>query len=572
MVDTIDAQPPLLHADDGHSDGRCRRVCRALKRRCAGAEVHPFDLERSLTPATTPQLGRALSRVATMDTPYSLRNEVLFFLKMGLPLSLSALLSWGLPSIVGMVFAGHTDNSAHLQAAVGYGRVWYNCTTMVPTVSMLQYVNTMLPSCIGAKRQDRIGSYMRRSLVMTILCMLPVYALQFVSGPILQSMGIPADIAAEVQTYNRIMVVTNMCQICAMHMEALVTNLGYAKSTTVVAFTGGSLNVLFSYVFIYRLGWGMVGNAVGGIFVELSRIVVLSIVIFASDIWRQMSRTDGPDASRTAESVREPLVSREDCKEFFSLVGPQLGTNLAGWVVFEFQMLALANIRGIPPHALAAGAAWVQLEGMLAASQQGWLTACSMRTVALLGKGDPGASKAYILFQMLAFAAVSVTNVLLFFWREDICRLMSNDADVQVWLGQVFWVLFIHTQTRICSISSSCLFIPVGMGRFQIFWTFASFYCVSSPIAGLVALTDLVTDSIAYKMLACVGLTSIAQVVQMLVFYMALCRMDWQQAAAIVSKRVSGEKQDGEGARRAEAGESSQAGAFILYENAAVAS
>lgn len=538
-----------------------------MRRFFSSAEVPSFEPERALTPPATPQLVRQYSGEADMDTPYSVGNEVRFFLKMGIPLTLSALLNWGLPSLVGMVFAGHTEDSAHLQAAVGYGRVWFNCTTMVPTVSFIQYLYTMLPSCIGAKRKDRIGSYMKRSLLMTFLCMIPIYALQFVSGPILQALGIPADIAAEVHTYNLIMIVTNWFQICNMHMEALVTNLEYAKSTTVVSFLGGGLQVLCSYTFIYRLGWGMVGNAIGGILVEFGRSTVFITLILAFGLLRKLRRAEGTVISEGADSAPEPLVSWKDFLEFLSLTGPQFLSNLGGWVVFEFQMLALANIRGISKDALAAGAAWVQLEGTLAASQQGWLASCSIRSVRLLGKGDPGAAKAFTLFQVMASTVVGVSNVFLFIFREEICRMMSEDAAVQGWLEQIFWVLIIHTQTRICSCSSVCLFIPAGRGKFQIFWTFASFYFVASPIAGIVALTDLVTNSMAPKMLACVGLTSIAQTMQLVVFYIALCGMDWQEASAIVNGRVNDDRQQ-EDAQTAEAGERGQACANGLRETA----
>lgn len=553
MAEASDTRPPLLNPGDGGGQ-TCRRLRRLLGGTQAPAQTPSVTRDMSLTP----QIGRELTRVATVDAPHSVENEVRFFLKMGIPLSLSALLNWGLPSVVGMVFAGHTDDSAHLQAAVGYGRVWFNVTVMVPTISLMQYCWTMLPSCIGAKRQDRVNGFLCRSVVMTILFMSPMWALQFVSGRILQAASVPADIAAECQTYNIIMIITNMCQICGMHMETLVTNWGYAKSTTVVSFSKGSLQVLCSYIFIYRLQWGMVGNALGGILVETGGILIYGIVILAFGLWRSRKRTDGVVASQDAEN--QPFLSCKDVREYFSLTAPSLFTNLGGWMVFEFQMLALANIRDIPPDALAAGAAWVQLEGMLAASQQGWLTSCGMRSVSLLGKEDPGASKAYAMFQCMASSVVALTNVLLFLARHSLCKLLSNDDAVQGWLEQIFWVLIIHSQSRVCSASGASLFIPAGKGSFQTFWTFFSFYVVASPIAGVVAMTDLVTDSIANKMFACVGLSSIAQILQAFVFYTALCRMDWQQVAATIRERVNNDSQQNEGALSVEAGESGQGG------------
>merc|ERR1719336_2450925 len=108
--------------------------------------------------------GHVPSRVATQNAPNTFDHNVRYFFKIGVPLSLSALMNYGLPSLAGMIFAGHTEDSSHLQAAVGYGRVWYMCTGIVPLISMIQYVNTMVPTCIGAKREDKLMPFMRKSV------------------------------------------------------------------------------------------------------------------------------------------------------------------------------------------------------------------------------------------------------------------------------------------------------------------------------------------------------------------------------------------------------------------------
>ena len=59
------------------------------------------------------------------EPPYSIRNEVSFFFKKGLPLGAAALLEWGFPPLMTMFFAGHVQNSADLQSALGYSRVFW---------------------------------------------------------------------------------------------------------------------------------------------------------------------------------------------------------------------------------------------------------------------------------------------------------------------------------------------------------------------------------------------------------------------------------------------------------------
>merc|ERR1712151_874248 len=155
-----------------------------------------------------------------------------------------------------------------------------------------------------------------------------------------------------------------------------------------------------------------------------------------------------------------------------------------------------------------------------------------------------GAKNAFMQIFCMASAVVAMVNVLLVVFSSELCAVMSNDENVQEWLKQIFWVLVVHSQSKVASWLTASLFIPVGRGTFMIVWTSVSSYVIASPIALLVSLTDVVTDSIATKMLACVGLTSIAQVMQFVGFISVLLKMDWEQAAKVIADRVDDEEQE----------------------------
>jgi hypothetical protein len=181
-------------------------------------------------------------------------------------------------------------------------------------------------------------------------------------------------------------------------------------------------------------------------------------------------------------------------------------------------------------YQVAAGAIWVQCEQALSAAQSGWiqvvsksilseqasecdtfpladlpartysstgllhLQVISMRTLALLGKRDPGAPRAFFAHILLASLLVdtpkpnphlalailiaftptptltlapnpnqvSAYNAALYIASAAVTRLVSNDADVREAFGGVLWVLIPHTQSRILSIAATCLFVPLG--------------------------------------------------------------------------------------------------------------
>jgi len=240
-----------------------------------------------------------------------------------------------------------------------------------------------------------------------------------------------------------------------------------------------------------------------------------------------------------ARTESEPLCTKVEFREFCKLGIPQVLTCFAGWLIFELQVMGIANIPGITQDALAAGADWVQFETAMAAAQTGWLSSTSMRSLALLGRQDPGARESFLLFHKLSAFGVAFGNVLLLLFQDQLCRLMSNDEAVRQWLSKILWILALHIQTRISALAPLFLYIPLGKGMLQFVMTFSSFYLVACPVAGVVALTDIFTDSIAIKIGFCAGTSTIAQVMMLIFNFIYLCRLDWEAAGAIINKRAN---------------------------------
>lgn len=115
--------------------------------------------------------------------PFSIWNEVRFFMGRGLPLCLSALLEWGAPPLVAMFFAGATPDSEELQAALGYGRLFHNCTLLLVLIGAGSYCWSVVPGCIGAGRPDRIPTYFRRGVLLTLGLITPSLLLQVRAPP-----------------------------------------------------------------------------------------------------------------------------------------------------------------------------------------------------------------------------------------------------------------------------------------------------------------------------------------------------------------------------------------------------
>jgi len=534
MVEASDARTPFAAAEG--QGGVCRRLVRRLSRRCS-ASAGLVDAAETSADMAAPAAERHRSAGAGEEAPpYSARHEIEYFFGKGIALGLSSLLNWGIPPLVAMIFAGHTANSAQLQASLGYGRVWYNCTVLMPCVGMMGYCGNVFPGCIGAGRADRIPRYLQRGIALSLLIMIPLFVLQIFSDHIMHALGVPQVNAHDVGVYCRLMVITAIMTILDGNIESAFVNLGYARSATLNSFVCGiGIDIGATFLLIYKWDMGVEGAALAQLGVKVARVTVWAALAVYYGLVRKLF---------VAPAGSEKLFPRREVKVFLSLAAPQILSNFAGWFIFELQVMALANIEGITQDALAAGAVWVQIESSLAAAQDGWIRTTSMRSLVLLGKQDPGARKAFGLFTLLASAVVAVSNIFLFIFQDGLCKMVSNDEAVREWLGKIVWVLTIHTQTRILSINASFLFIPLGKGIFWTSVTFVCFYLIGSPISAAVGLTDWFTTSVATKMIACVGATSIAQIALALLGFEYLRRLDWLSAGDIINQRANNDKQD----------------------------
>jgi Na+-driven multidrug efflux pump len=284
------------------------------------------------------------------EPPYSVRNELTYFFKKGLPLGLSATLEWGVPPLVAMVFAGHVEeNSDELQTALGFGRVFYNCTVLMILIGLMNYHYSGVPGLVGANRRERLPVYTFRSIVLTTICLLPMFCLQFFSGDIMHVCGIERHIADEITTYTSYMIISSILLMLEAHIENVFINLGYTKSAAFNSFlTGLGVDVVSTYLLIFRMNLGTKGAAFAQIVVKSARILV----------WIGLGVRFRLGKYFFGKS-NEKVFDRDEVKEYFALGIPRILTFFTGWLVFELQIMALANIQGISSAQKAAGAIWV---------------------------------------------------------------------------------------------------------------------------------------------------------------------------------------------------------------------
>lgn len=463
-----------------------------------------------------------------------LMTEARFFFSKGVPLSLASIMQWGVPPTINLFIAGATEDSAKLQLAMGYGRLFSNCTFVMIMAGLGQYIGSVIPGCIGAGRKDRIPNYFWRSMLMCAMILAPFMILQFFAGPLAQAIGVDQEIATEVGVYCRTRALMFFFIVPYWHLDSCFVNLGYARLSPLNAFFCGFIvNVSAFYLLVLKWKWGAHGAALAQVISRACGVMFWLLLMWYHGLRKTIL---GPSPTK------ERLLSLKELRVFLSLTAPRIVANFGGWFVFELQLLATTNIKGIAQPALAAAAVWIQCETAMAASQDGWFRATQMRALALLGQGSPHAKRAFATNIGLATACVALLNVVLLACTDALSGIVSNDADVRAAFSQIAWVLVPHMQTRIVALTAMSLLIPLGHWSVHISSVYVVFYLIVTPLVGVIALTDLVTTSARLKLLACVGGVPMGSTIMIVVAVTFMARLDWEKASKTVRDRANTDK------------------------------
>lgn len=473
----------------------------------------------------------------TREAPYHWRYELWYFFRHGLPLGFAAVLEWGVPPVFSIVLAGHVPQSADLQASLGFARVFWSCSCNMVIWGLNAYILSVIPGCIGAGRMDRIPAYFWRSVLFSTFALIPSLICCWFAGEIMGLVGVEDRLLPGISTYCRLMSVTAVMLLLECQVEQLFMNLGYSRAAAFNSLvTGMGVDVVVTYLFIYRWELGMRGAALVQICIKASRLVVWALLA----CWFQLGRV-----MFVFPRNRERLFTLTEARIFVNLSVPAVLSTLSSEFVFELQILALAHIAGLPSKAIAAGAVWVQFAQLCSACQMGWAQATSMRALKLLGAQDRGAPWAYSFMCILSALLVGVSNLPLLVCTESISAVISNDPEVQRWFGKLLWVLTLHQQTRMSYNNAFSLFNPIGLGYVRLGANLVAFYLLAVPFAFVMAFTDLATHSLLAKMCAVMGATALAQTVLVLFGFGVLTCSDWSKLSLIIERRAQSDNQPG---------------------------
>ena len=147
--------------------------------------------------------------------------------------------------------------------------------------------------------------------------MIPFFVLQFFSGEILHSLGVSIEIAKEINNYTMLMCISSWLLLLEAHLETIFINLEYAQLAAANSlFTGMIIDIGCTYLFIYKLGYGMIGAAYSQIIVKMSRVCFWLIATWYYNLYDRIFKHD--------KTSKEFIFSKTEFKSFLYLGTPQV--------------------------------------------------------------------------------------------------------------------------------------------------------------------------------------------------------------------------------------------------------
>lgn len=204
--------------------------------------------------------------------------------KMGTKNISSLLLEFSIPAMVGMlvnaiynivdrIFIG---NAPHLGATgLAAASITFPITLILLSFGLLIGVGgaTLFSISLGRNDEKKAESYLGHAVSLSIIAgiLFMVVGNVFIR-PLLTTLGASAEVLPLAENYLSIILYGGVFQIVAIVLNNLVRADGSPNTTMISMLIGAGFNILFDYILIVLLGWGMEGAAlatVGGQFLSM---------------------------------------------------------------------------------------------------------------------------------------------------------------------------------------------------------------------------------------------------------------------------------------------------------------
>ncbi|XP_073414375.1 multidrug and toxin extrusion protein 1-like isoform X4 [Dendrobates tinctorius] len=213
--------------------------------------------------------------------PKAILQEMRKIIILAGPAFLSQLMAFMI-SVVSSIFCGHLGK-VELDA-VSLAIAIVNITGIAVGTGLSGACDTLMSQNYGSKNLKMIGTILQRGILILLLFCFPCWALFVNAEPILLLCRQDPEVSRLTQTYVFIFIPALPASFLYQIQAKYLQNQGVIFPQVLSGFIANLFNAIINYIFMYRLGLGIMGSALANTLSQYIQAVLLFLYI----VWRRL--------------------------------------------------------------------------------------------------------------------------------------------------------------------------------------------------------------------------------------------------------------------------------------------
>lgn len=444
-------------------------------------------------------------------------------------------------------FVGQLENSATMASAASLANTWNQFLSNI-LFAPGYALNSLCSQAIGAKNYKLAGVWLQLALAITLLCCIPVLACYLLTGPVVKALmkagneeGDPDWVSSLAQDFNNVSMLILLPMVAYMCIRQYFQAMQIVTPAMIVSGLTVAFNYWMNWMFVSEDGpfeWGLNGSPFATF---LSMIFQIGSFLFWTVFLKGYHKPYwGGWSMDCFEKTR--------LKRFFAIATP-----MAFGIVLEnsgLQLITLATA-GIGEAEVAANAALGQVWGLLWAFYWGVGLALQVRVGTKLGQGSANGAKLVARISIgLVLVCCTLAAIIAMAFRAQIAAFFisgkeASGARAQEIIKESMYALVIDYFTACMALCAVNLLEAMAQNRVLAYTLSIGMWAVQVPCSLLFAF-----HMPAFKEHPVAGIWMgqvCGEVFKMVVLWMYIYRLDWQQMCDEAKQRSEGGDDHGEG-------------------------
>ena len=445
-------------------------------------------------------------------------REFIIINKLAWPSAIAAFGTQLIP-VTSLMFTGHIGVATNLDGAA-LALSFANVTGTSIVAGFSSGMDTLCSQAYGGKNYRLVGVYFQRAILLSLLVCFPIWALWLNAESILILLHQDAAVAAIAGKYLRIMCVAKPAVVLLILSTKFLQTQNVVFPTIFLTALGNVVNVVFHYLFVIHLEFGVEGSAISISIAYWSLAIMYVIYIRCSSLYR----TSWP--GWTVDSFKGWL---HYCKYGI----PGMIMMCLEWWTFEIGYLVIGGTSAHPKVEIGIYSIMFNVSSQLFSVPIGFTVAATVRIGNLLGANNPALARKVSYLCLSIIIAIGINfSIGIFLLKSYLPLLFTRDECIIAGAASTLFITAIYENVDGFQLLASGILKGCGRQGIASIINLLAYQLIALPLAISLSIV-LKMDTMGYW----IGIASAIGVQGFLFFVLVLCT-NWKKVANRAQENV----------------------------------